>query len=101
LSRLFLDFGMETIGSSSPTKAVTLTNVGATALVIDSFAITGSASEDFIETNNCPASLAANAQCTIDVAFEPTAKGFRSATLVIVDNARNSSQRIVLSGRGD
>jgi len=101
LSATSLSFGTQNVNSSSAQpKAVTLKSTGATALTITSIAIAGTNPLDFVQTNNCPSSLAANAGCTINVTFTPTAKGLRSASVVITDNARNSPQKISLSGTG-
>ena len=96
-----LSFGKKKVNTSSAAKAVTLKNTGATALTINSIAIGGTNPLDFTQTNNCPGSLAVNAICTMDVTFEPTAAGSRSASVVIMDNAQNNRQVISLSGTGD
>jgi hypothetical protein len=100
LSATSLSFGTQKVGTSNAAKAVTLTNTGATALTITSIAIAGTNPLDFVQTNNCPSSLAANAGCTVYVTFKPTASGLRSASVVITDNAQNSPQNISLSGTG-
>jgi hypothetical protein len=103
LSTTSLSFGTVSVGTSSAAKAVTLKNTGTTALTIASIAIAGTNPGDFAEVNNCPpspASLTAGASCTINVTFKPTAKGSRSASVVITDNALNSPQVISLSGTG-
>src|SRR5207248_2895845 len=87
----------------SAAKAVTLSNPGSTALSITSIGFTGTNPGDFGQTNNCPLSpstLAANATCTINVTFTPTAIGSRSATLTVTDNASNSPQTAGVSGTG-
>jgi Abnormal spindle-like microcephaly-assoc'd, ASPM-SPD-2-Hydin len=95
------NFGTQKVGTSSTAKVVTLSNPGLTALTVNSIALSGGNSSDFSETNNCPASLAPKGSCTIDVTFKPTAKGSRSSSIVITDNAFNSPQKISLSGTGD
>jgi len=101
LSATSLSFGTQKVNKSGAAKAVTLTNTGATALTITSIAIAGTYPGDFMQTNNCPSSLAAKASCTISVTFTPQAKGLRSASVVITDNAQNSPQNISLSGTGN
>ena len=95
------NFGTQKVNTSSTPKVVTLSNPGLTTLTINSITIAGANFSDFSETNNCPASLAPKGSCTIDVTFKPTAKGSRSSSVAISDNAFNSSQRISLSGTGD
>jgi hypothetical protein len=58
-----------------------------------------SASGDFSQTNNCPASLLST--CTITVKFAPTAVGHRTGKLMITDNGFASPQQIPLAGDGD
>jgi hypothetical protein len=101
LSAANLNFGTKKKGTSSTAMPVTLTNTGATALTIDSIAIAGKDPLDFTQTNNCPASLKMKSSCTIDVTFKPTATGSRTGSVVITDNAQNSSQSISLSGTGN
>jgi hypothetical protein len=105
LSAWSLSFGTVKVGKPSAAKAVTLKNTGATPLTITSMAIAGTDPQDFLlQGNTCPlapASLAAGGSCTFNVTFEPTAKGLRSASVVITDNALNSPQNISLSGKGD
>jgi hypothetical protein len=90
-------FPSEPVGVSSTAQIVTLTNQGNGALTIANIQITG----DFAQTNNCPASVAANASCTFNVVFTPTATGTRSGTLTITDNASGSPHSVVLSGTGN
>ena len=96
-----VSFGKQKVKSSSAAKPVKLTNSGVNTLTIHSFAFTGSDPKDFAESNNCHGSLKPGFACTIDVTFKPTAKGARSAKLVIKDNGQNGSQSVALSGTGD
>jgi Abnormal spindle-like microcephaly-assoc'd, ASPM-SPD-2-Hydin len=95
-----LSFGNQNIGSTSSAQTVTLTNSGTASLTITSVALNGTNPGDFAQTNNCPASLAANASCTVSVTFKPTISGSRTATLTFLDNAANSPQTVALSGTG-
>jgi hypothetical protein len=101
LSTSGLNFGTQKVNTSSNAKAVTLTNTGTTSLTITGIDITGANPRDFSETNNCPSSLAVRSSCTIDLTFKPAAKGLRSGSVVISDNAQNSPQSISLSGTGN
>jgi probable HAF family extracellular repeat protein len=100
LSPTSLSFGTVAIGTTSPAKTVTLTNVGATALTISGIAMTGADAGDFAQTHNCGTSLAAGASCSISVLFKPTASGARSAALSVTDNAGGSPQHVALGGTG-
>ena len=54
----------------------------------------------FMETNNCPASLAAGAACSISMTFKPSGAAKQTGTLTITDNANGSMQKVPLSGTG-
>jgi len=90
-------FPTQSLGSTSEAETVTLTN-GDSTLTINSITVTGSASSDFAETNNCPATVQPGAQCTITVTFTPTALGVRKASIEITDSALGSPQYISLTG---
>jgi len=96
------DFGGITVGQSSGSKFVTITNTGGQALSLTSISVTGSNPADFIATPNCslPTVLSANATCTISLVFSPTAVGPRQASLAAADNAPGSPQSIALVGVG-
>ncbi len=96
------DFGAITVGQSSNSKLVTLTNTGGQALSLTSVSIIGVNSSDFVATPNCslPTVLSPNATCTISLIFSPTAAGTRQASLAATDNAPASPQSIPLSGSG-
>ena len=95
-----LAFGQAVIGTTSSSKTITVSNNGGAALSISSIDVTGTNSSDFNQTNNCGVSVAANASCTIEVTFTPSATGARAASIVITDNAANSPQTVSLTGTG-
>ena len=92
-----LTFAGQTVGTTSSTQAITLTNSGTASLAISGIAASG----NFSESNNCPSSLAAAATCTISVAFSPTATGSLTGTITVTDNASGGSQTVALSGTGN
>jgi hypothetical protein len=91
-----LIFPGQAVNTTSVAQPVTLTNTGNATLAISAIAPSG----DFGETNNCPASLAANTSCTINVTFTPTATGTRNGAITITDNAPNTPQSVTLTGTG-
>jgi hypothetical protein len=95
-----LTFGDQKVGTESSPQAVTVWNQGSTPLDITQIYVLGNY-KDFPETNNCPASLNADASCVIRVTFGPTQTGARSATLYVSDNGGGSPQTVPLSGTGD
>ena len=94
LSDTSLRFGLQLVGTESRAQAVTLTNTGPITLDISSITAGG----DFLQTNTCGSSLPAGASCTVNVTFEPTAKGTRPGKLTIIDNAPDSPQTVTLTG---
>ena len=100
LSPASLSFGAQPVESSSSAKTVTLTNSGNTALSITSLAVSGSSANNFVESDNCGSSVAAGANCAINVTFKPVAPGTATATLNVVDNASANPQSVSLSGTG-
>jgi hypothetical protein len=96
LSPTSLTFPATQVGTTSAPQTITLTNTGGASLSINSIA----ASQSFAQTNNCPASLAGGASCTISVAFTPQASGTANGGVTIVDNASSSPQTVSLSGTG-
>src|SRR5260370_2640058 len=97
LSPNSLSFANQIVNTTSAAKTVTLTNnQTSTALTISGITTSG----DYAQTNNCGASLAALASCTINVTFKPTATGTRTGTLTVTDNANNSPQTASLTGVG-
>jgi hypothetical protein len=95
-----LTFGAQTIGTTSATQSILLTNTGNAALTISGIAVSGADPGDFQQTNGCGSSLAAGANCSIVVSFTPSLSGERSATISVSDNATGSSQTAGLSGTG-
>jgi hypothetical protein len=100
LSPTSLTFATQLVGTPSASQPVTLTNTGNGTLSITSITITGANPTDFSETNTCGSSVAAGASCTINVTFKPTAKGSRTASVSIADNAAGSPQTVSLKGTG-
>ena len=97
-----LSFGDQNVGSGSPAKALIITNKGSGALHLARISILGPDASDFSLTSTCGSVLAARAQCTVSVIFNPTAKGGRTASLQFSDEDGGSLQdvRITATGTG-
>ena len=89
-------FGNQTTNTSS-TRAVTITNTGNSPGTVSGVSISGGG--QFTQTHNC-STLAANATCTVTVAFAPTTATSQTGTLTIASNASNPSLAVSLSGTG-
>ena len=100
LSITVLSFGNESVGGTSATQAVTLTNTGNAALTVTGITVSGTNASDFGQTNTCGSSLTASASCAISISFKPSAAGARAAIISIADSATGSPQTISLSGTG-
>src|SRR5437667_438937 len=98
-----LEFGNQLLATTSAPMTVTLTNSGSAALTINSISTLSLHDALPICASACPtspATLAAGANCTINVTFTPTASGARTGTLSLTDNAGGSPQIMTLSGNG-
>jgi FtsP/CotA-like multicopper oxidase with cupredoxin domain len=83
-------FGPVPAGSTT-NATVTLTNSGPVAMAVSSIALNtvSGTSNVFAQTNNCPATLAANGgSCTISLAYQPTVSSVTDvAELVVTDDS--------------
>jgi hypothetical protein len=91
-----LTYGLQLVGTTSPSQAATLTNTGNQPVTISNIAATA----PFSQGNNCPSTLQVNSSCQIQVAFTPTDKGTANGTLSVTDDAVGSPQKVQLSGTG-
>lgn len=100
-----LVFASTNIGSTSTSQPVTVSNAGNQLLTVSNLAIT----TNFVQVpsggSDCTSSsqLSASGQCTVAVAFAPTAGGTLTGTVTLTDNALNNStsaQTVQLSGSG-
>jgi len=96
-----LDFGNQSVGTTSQPQTVTLTNYASKAVTISGGDITGSNASSFrLQSTTCQHSLPAGASCTINIVFAPKSAGAKSATLEVNDNGGASPQTVSLSGTG-
>jgi hypothetical protein len=91
-----LTFGSQAVATTSPPQFVFITNSGTGALALTGITTAG----DFGAVNNCGATLAVGASCTVAVTFTPTAAGTRSGTLSLADDASGSPQTVAITGTG-
>jgi hypothetical protein len=100
LSPTSLTFPDGVITTSSTAQIIKLSNTSNTTLTVSGITFTGANAADFTETDNCGTSVAASANCTINVVFKAGASGARAAAISIADNATGSPQTANLSGNG-
>jgi hypothetical protein len=102
LSATSITFSTQKEGTTSPAQTVTLTNTGNTPLTLGTLSISGNFAIVAADTSCANGgTVQPAASCVIGVDFTPTAKGSRTGTLKITDNALNSPQDVTLSGTGD
>jgi len=102
LSAPSINFGTVTRGVTV-NKTLTLTNVGTTALTINSVTFSGTNAADYAtSTGNppCGGTVAAGANCVMTLQFTPTIVGAEKATFSISDNGGGSPHNVALTGTG-
>jgi len=108
LSRTSIDFGGQSMNTTSPGEAVTVTNSGSSSLSISAVGITGSGAGQFAQSNDCT-NVAPSASCTITVTFTPAVIAGAAlnsstpvtATLSISSNAASSPDNVSLLGNAE
>lgn len=93
LSSSALTFAAQNIGTSSPTQAVTVTNISTLPISLGI-----SVGGDFSHTTTCGSSLAGGASCLINTAFKPTVAG--AVTGVLSVSGGGLRKEIILKGTG-
>jgi phospholipase C len=97
ISTTKIPFGNYGLTTTSPPLAATITNNGTTTMTLGTRTVTG----DFaLSTTTCKATLAAGANCKVNLTFKPTAVGTRTGVLTINDSDVTSPQLVNLSGVG-
>jgi hypothetical protein len=98
----YIQFADEPVGLTSAVQTVTYLNNTTVNIGISTVSIAGSNAADFvIESQGCAGGgIGPGQNCSINVAFAPTAIGPRTAQLVINDDATGSPRIVPLSGNG-
>jgi phospholipase C len=96
LSTTKMNFGNQTINTTSAPEPVTIKISGVNAVNLG--AIT--ASSNYSATNSCGSSIVGGGSCKIEVTFTPTTTGSLPGTLTINDADLSSPQIVTLSGTG-
>src|SRR6185503_9147825 len=90
-------FGNYPLGKTGGPENLIVTNSGNATLNFKSITLSGADVGDFSQTNNCGSSIAAGAQCLVQVKFKPSALGIRATTLTLVDDATPGTQTVIFS----
>jgi hypothetical protein len=101
ISAASLTFPEQQSGVESSPQTIVVTNTGTEMLSISNVQVTG----DFLALpastcNSAAPPLGPNATCTVQIAFAPLASGQRMGELSVEDNAKDSPQKVALSGAG-
>jgi len=93
----------QALGGTSGTQRVVVSNIGDARLVFDGVAISGASAAEYAidaaSTCSTGASVAAGANCSVDLHFTPAAAGSRDATLELRHNAGAGSSTVALVGQ--
>jgi len=98
INQTSVEFGGQTINTTSAARAVTVTNTGGTPQPVHG-RIGLDQWRDFAFTNDCPSMLAVGASCTFNITFTPSATGGRAATLFF-DGTFDEEGATKLTGSG-
>jgi hypothetical protein len=91
------------VGAAASTpQPVTVSNASIATFALSAPAISGSSAGDYvISSNNCPAMLAPNQTCTVQITFLPAAAGLRQAQLQMSDDVPgDTASTVSLDGTG-
>lgn len=91
-----LSFGSQTVGTTSASKLVQLTNNQSSEITISSVATTSG----FARSMDCGSTLAAGASCNINVTFTPSTATAYSGSLSVQHSGVGSPTAVALTGTG-
>ncbi len=101
LSSSTLGFGADVINQPSPSQLILISDTGNASLTLSAISVSGADTNDFSYSGSCEAGLVLSpgASCYLNVTFDPTALGSRTASLQIAF-AGGGSTSVNLSGTG-
>ena len=91
-----INFPNQGVNTRSAATTFTMTNNLSVPVSIGGIA----AGAGFSQTNTCGAALVAGANCSVSVAFNPTAAQYYSSAVTITDSAPTSPQTVAITGNG-
>lgn len=97
-----VDYGRQTVGTSTAGQLLTFTNSGAGSLAITRVRLTGLNPTDFVIMNDTCTNAALNSAttCGVTVGFAPQLFGNRTARLAVETNAGSSPHEMPIAGYG-
>jgi hypothetical protein len=101
LTPTHVDFGAQTIGTTSAAHTMTIANSGTAALHVRTVSLTGSQAGAFSVAGPCAgATLAPGASCAEQLVFHPTAAGTQSVGVSVASDAAPTPESVPASGIG-
>jgi len=101
LSTSSVNFGNQTVGTTSSAQTVTLTSYAANRVVpIYNVMIRGNNTRSFTQTNTCGTGVPEDGSCTFTITFTPQFKGTKTATLYIWNGGGDTPLEVTLAGDG-
>jgi hypothetical protein len=88
-----ITFATYALGTTSPAKPLTLSNVGTVGITINGLTYSNPQFSNNTATSTCGTSLAAGASCTINLVFTPNATGAQSGSPTVVKLAGNGTNQ--------
>src|ERR1039458_6544281 len=96
-----LNFGNQTVNTTSTVKNAVITNTGTGNLVIYNIGTTGTDSADFSFTSSAlPITVTPQSRTTIGVQFKPPSLGNQTGSMYIYDNTSVGTLAVNLTGSG-
>ena len=93
----------QALGGTSGAQRVVVSNIGDARLVFEGLSITGASAAEYAidpaSTCSTGASVAAGANCSVDIRFTPAAAGGRDAALLLRHNAGLGTSTVALVGQ--
>ena len=96
-----MDFGDVNLGSGVASQSIQILNAGETNLVVSAITFSGVDASDFIVITSLPITVTPNSSAQVELAFQPSAIGARSARATVISNdVQSSNVSLVLTGNG-
>ncbi|HET6363166.1 MAG TPA: choice-of-anchor D domain-containing protein [Gemmatimonadota bacterium] len=97
-----LEFGVETVGATSPVRVVSIENEGAANVTLRSLVVAGDHATDFrIARSDCSGGLIPTRTCTLGIVFEPSGAGLRTGRVEARTDTGLEPALILLGGTGE
>lgn len=95
------DFGTWFVGDGVTERSLAITSIGLDPVTVSSIELTGPDAGEFTlsDAGSCERALAPGTSCVVDVGFDPSTDGAKSAELRVLSDAASGSVTSALSGK--